>query len=372
VLHAHSGNLYGGIETVLVTLARQSMAHSFALCFEARLSKALRETAKGNALRIVGEVRLSRPLSLLGARRRFASVLNELGPDAVLCHSAWSHTVFATVAREQGIPLAFWLHAPPDRWHWLELLARRRQPDLVICNSRFTEAAAGSLFPGVLSEVVHPPVEGGTAERRNGGTAEAGREAVRSALRVPDEAVVIVMVGRMEEAKGHGILLQALAGLKDVPNWVCWLVGDAARPEEEAYVARLRADVQAAGIGDRVQFLGERSDVPDLLAASDVFCHPNTRPEGFGVVFVEALYAGLPVIASATGGALEIVDDTCGILIEPGDVAATREALAALVANPDLQARLGAAGAGRAAELCDPERQNERLLEILDRVVEGR
>ena len=75
--------------------------------------------------------------------------------------------------------------------------------------------------------------------------------------------------------------------------------------------AELKAIADRGGVADRVRFLGQRSDVPRLMAAADVFCQPNAGPEPFGVVFVEALYAGLPVVTSAFGGAVEVVERPC-------------------------------------------------------------
>ena len=69
------------------------------------------------------------------------------------------------------------------------------------------------------------------------------------------------------------------------------------------------------GISDRVRFAGQRDDVPGLLAAADVFCQPNTGPEPFGIAYVEALWSRLPVVATQFGGAQEIVDDSCGLLV---------------------------------------------------------
>jgi glycosyltransferase involved in cell wall biosynthesis len=113
----------------------------------------------------------------------------------------------------------------------------------------------------------------------------------------------------------------------------------------------------APGLGDRVRFLGERTDVPNLLAAADIHCQPNSAPEPFGLAFVEALYAGLPVVTSDAGGAREIVTPQCGVLVPAGDRAALRDALAGLIGSRDRRATLGSAGPARAAELCDPVRQ---------------
>ena len=135
--------------------------------------------------------------------------------------------------------------------------------------------------------------------------------------------------------------MEALAGLSKTPDWVCWIAGGPQRPHEEEYLAELRRAAARTGIADRVRFLGQRSDVPELLAAADVHCQPNTEPEPFGIAFVEALYAGVPVVATALGGALEIVDGHCGVLVPPHDSAALQAALRRLIADPAERARLG-------------------------------
>jgi glycosyltransferase involved in cell wall biosynthesis len=123
----------------------------------------------------------------------------------------------------------------------------------------------------------------------------------------------------------------------------------------------LRATVNRLGIAERVRFTGPRSDVPAVMAAADMYCQPNTGPEGFGLTFAEAMRAGLPVVTSAIGGAAEIVTADCGVLCPPGEAGAVADALRGLLVDPTRRSELGASGTGRAAELCDPERQLARL-----------
>src|SRR3989442_10685285 len=119
------------------------------------------------------------------------------------------------------------------------------------------------------------------------------------------------------------------------------------------------------GIEDRVMFLGQRSDVPRILAAADIHCQPNTGAEPFGITFIEALYAGIPVVTTAMGGAQEIVDDSCGILVPPNDPQALAASLRQLIQDSALRSRLGTAGPIRARQLCDPAAQMARLGELL-------
>jgi glycosyltransferase involved in cell wall biosynthesis len=103
-----------------------------------------------------------------------------------------------------------------------------------------------------------------------------------------------------------------------------------------------------------VKFLGHRNDLARVFAAADIHCQPNTGPEPFGVAFVEALYAGLPVISTRMGGAAEIVSQTCGILVNPGDEKALARTLRDLMADSSRRSQLSANGPARATELCHP------------------
>ena len=366
VLHVYSGNLFGGIESILTTLARHrdvcpELNAEVALCFEGRLSREL--AGVGTAVHQLGEVRVSRPRTVSHARRALTRLLGSRTFDAVVMHAAWSHALFASVARKRGVPIALWLH---DIWtgrHWTERWARRTPPDTLICNSRFTESAARPAFSGIAAAVVHAPVDQPPAQPTS-----AERASIRQQLATPDGAVVVVQASRLESWKGHEQLIDALARLAE-RDWIWWQIGGPQRPREAAYFEALRARVKRRGIADRVRFLGQRDDVARILSAADVHCQPNVQPEPFGVAFVEALAAGLPVVTTGIGGAAEIVDDTCGRLVAPRDSQALASALSQLIADSALRARLGSAGRIRAKALCDPATQVRRLVEVLGGIV---
>jgi glycosyltransferase involved in cell wall biosynthesis len=361
VLHVGAGNLYGGIETLLFTMARYchlcpDMAPEFALCFDGRLEREL--IGQGVPFHDVGEVRIRYPLSVWRARRRLREILVGRRFNAVVCHGIWTQVVFGAAVRRTGVPLVLWAHGTVDGRYWLERWARRITPALILCNSRFTAGTLSTVYPGVKTEVIYNPVAPGLVEP---GT----REAVRCEMETAPEAVVIVQVSRLEEWKGHRTLLNGLALLGDIPGWTCWIVGGVQRAKEAPYLQSLKnlaADLQ---ISDRIRFVGQRSDVPRLLAAADVFCQPNSGPEPFGIVFVEALYAGLPVVATAIGGAQEIVDGSCGRLVPSADAAALRDGLAELIGCSRMRQRLGSRGPARARALCDPKRQLLRMRTVL-------
>ena len=363
VLHVHSGNLYGGVETLLATLARErdacpELEPQFALCFDGRLHREL--SAEGARVHTLGAVRVSRPLSVRRARRALARVLREQRFDAVVCHSVWSQGIFGPVVRAARLPSALWLHDYLSGRHWLERWARRTPPDLVVCNSRFTTESARRLYPRTRAEVVYYPVSDvGTSPPQ-----QAFRASVRAELGTPEGMTIIAQVGRMEPLKGHALHLEALGLLKDTPGWVCWQVGGAQRTFEAEYVDELKRLAARLGIGERVIFLGERGDVPRLLAAADIYCQPNVEPETFGLTFIESLRAGLPVVTTAIGGALEIVDDSCGILVPHGDARTLSASLRTLIEHSAARLELGSRGPARVRELCDPARQLRQLHQL--------
>jgi glycosyltransferase involved in cell wall biosynthesis len=340
-----------------MTLARArglapSMEMAAALCFEGQIATELR--AEGIPVSMIGEVRLRRPDSVFRARQALAAVLKRERHDLVVCHQAWPQAIFGPVAKAAGIPLVLWVHMAQSGHHWLERLASRVEPDLIVCNSHFTASTMPKTTTRV--EVVYYP----------GASAIAGVGGVEGARGAEGE-VVIIQVSRMESLKGQKVLIEALGSLRAVPDWVCWQTGGAQRPQEQRYLDSLRADADRLGVADRIRFLGQRQDIAALLAQADIYCQPNLAPEGFGLTFIEALSAGLPVVTSAIGGALEIVDETCGRLVPPNDPAALAIELERLVGDRAERKRLGRAGPARARALCNPAVQMPRIAQVLER-----
>lgn len=182
---------------------------------------------------------------------------------------------------------------------------------------------------------------------RNGVPEVGGdRGAGRRRLGIGADELLIFTAGSVIPRKGHLILLRALDALRGtaVPKWrlviAGWLVGD--EPE------KLRAFAAERGMTERLLLLGQRDDIPDLLAASDIFALPSLW-EGLPLSMLEAMFAERPIVASRVAGVPEAVDSGVeGLLVPPGDVGALAEALGALLQDPELRARLGAAARARA------------------------
>ena len=199
VLHVHTGNLYGGIEAVLLTLARQralcpAMEPSFALCFEGRLSAGLRDC--GAAVHSLGAVRVSRPWTLWRARRCLRRLLARERPDVVIHHGCWPHAAFAPAARAHSLPVVFWAHDFYTGRHWLERWARRTRPDLVLANSRVTDASLPCLYNGVPRAVLYNPVPESLPD------AGSHRAQLRQSLGAAPDSIVILQVCRLERLEG--------------------------------------------------------------------------------------------------------------------------------------------------------------------------
>jgi glycosyltransferase involved in cell wall biosynthesis len=359
LLHIHSGNLYGGVETLLKTIADcrllcPEMESEFALCFDGRIAAELRQA--GAVVHILGEVRARNPFQINRARRRLIHILKAAEYDAAVCHMVWPLAMFAPAVRHTRIPLVFWMHDAALSRNWLHLWARFATPDFTLCNSRFTASTLSCLFPNVPSETIHYPVASGQLASNR-----LERDTIRAHLGASSEAVVIMQASRLEAWKGHLLLLEALGQLRDVPRWVCWIAGGAQRAEEISYEKTLRNKVMELGLDTRVYFLGQRTDVTRLMAAADIYCQPNLSAEPFGIAFIEAMQAGLPVIGTAAGGPLEIVDESCGLLVAPNDGWALATALAKLINDDDERHRLRSGSVRRAADLCDPHEQLRHL-----------
>jgi glycosyltransferase involved in cell wall biosynthesis len=168
--------------------------------------------------------------------------------------------------------------------------------------------------------------------------AAAERQRIRGALQIPYEALVIATVANLVAYKGHRDLLAALALAKEeLPQpWRLVAVG-----RDDGVGAALKQQAQALDLSGNISWLGERSDVGRLLAASDVFALPSHQ-EGFSNALLEAMAASLPVIATAVGGNIDAVSDNdTGLLVHAKDPKGLAAAISRLAKDPMLRRRLG-------------------------------
>lgn len=179
----------------------------------------------------------------------------------------------------------------------------------------------------------------GRDPERLGARHHSRRERVRRSLGVADDATVILNVGRQEYQKGQEHLLEAMAELHHRPNVVLLIAG-----RDGAATSTLQRRKAALGLNGRVRFLGHRDDVPDLLAAADIFAFPSLY-EGQGGAVLEAMAMSVPVIASDIPALREVVESgVTGLLVPRGDAKQLVAAISSLLDDDRYRATMGIRG----------------------------
>ncbi|MFO0519886.1 MAG: glycosyltransferase family 4 protein [bacterium] len=239
-------------------------------------------------------------------------------------------------------------------------IERRLWPMLrgVLCPSAHTARciAGAGIAPARIA--VTPPGN----ERPAPGFDPAHGDAYREA----EGPLRLLSVGSLVPRKGHHLLVEALAGLK-ASSWRLTCIGSLER--DPSAVARVRAAIEAHGLGDRIVLAGEMK--PDALAGAwrdaDVFVLASSH-EGYGMAYAEAMARGLPVIGTTAGAIPDTVPATAGLLVDAGDVDALRSALRRLMADASLRQRLSAGALQAAAALPDWPTAVRRWADAADRL----
>jgi glycosyltransferase involved in cell wall biosynthesis len=180
----------------------------------------------------------------------------------------------------------------------------------------------------------------------------------RRALGIPSGAPVIACAARLFRGKGQDDVIRSMSIVrKEMPLARLLIIGEDDRQAmRTSFTAELKTLVGELGLSDHVIFTGQRTDMPALFAASDVFALPSFE-EPFGLVFVEAMAMKKPVVALDNGGAVEIVEHgRTGLLSSTGDQAALTANLLTLLRDPALRARMGECGRGQVEAHFTPER----------------
>lgn len=236
-------------------------------------------------------------------------------------------------------------------------LASLRRADAVVAVSR---AVARRLRSSAVPEDrIHVIPNGVETDRFAPGRLDDSRQEVRRSLGFEDEARVLLLPAVMREDKGHELLLGVLPGVRRrVPSVRVLFAGGGARE------SALRREAKARDVDDVVRFLGFRTDVPELMAASDVVVLPSLA-EALPTVLMEAAAASRPAVATRVGGTPEIVENgRTGFLVPPDDPPALAEGLARLLGDAALARRFGCAARSRARRLFDIRQLVDRTLAL--------
>ena len=345
----------GGTERHVLTLAGR--------IDRSRFSLSMVTTAGGGSLyddfsammpmTILGEPKRSRrfrkgPLEHLRTIGVLARLLRRSPPDILHAYLPAANVIGPVAARLTGVPRVIVSKRALAEYKAHYPLLRRVEPlgnrlaDVILVNSdavrrdveRTEEHWKGKfrkIYNGVAQIGRWTPVEAMAFRRRE---------------RIPADALVALSVSNFYPYKGHEELVEAAARI--VPafrNVIFLMVG-----RDSGTLEAMRSRVRERGIEGSVRFAGSRTDVPDLLRAADLFVHPS-REEGFSNAILEAMAAGLPVVACYVGGNPEaIVDGETGRLVPPRNAAAFASAVAELLSDPEKRKAMGEAGRHRATE----------------------
>ncbi|HWY17536.1 MAG TPA: glycosyltransferase family 4 protein [Solirubrobacteraceae bacterium] len=242
----------------------------------------------------------------------------------------------------------------------------------VLANSRYTARSVRAAAPSALIEVVHNPVD---LERWD--PARIDRSQARSRLgEAGRRRLLLGVVAQLSPWKGQDTAIEALRLLHEEGiDAHLLLIGSAkfvaraTRFDNDSYVARLRALIAGAGLEDRVSWLGEREDVPELVRALDVLLLPSWE-EPFGRALIEAMAMGVPVIATDVGGPAEIIEDGReGYLLAPREPLAWAQASRRFAEDSRRGEEMGRAGRRRVEEAFTVEHHVTSMLDVYERTL---
>lgn len=266
----------------------------------------------------------------------------------------------------------------PHLWHVHELLTfpsvvRRGYPwllrvlaDRVICNSNLTSQWLLEEQAGLSKKITtvwngidpRPPVRPTMAAD------------LRSTLGMQDGELLVALVGRINRWKGHALFVNTATKLwlRGVRHVHYLIVGGVAQGQE-ALIDALQAQISQSPAKTHIDLLPFTADVWNVWDACDVAVVPSTDPEPFGMVAIEAMAAGKPVLVAAHGGLLDIVEDgISGLCFKPGDVSSFADRLQRLIESPELRETLGRAGQTRQKQHFSLEAQVDATVRQMDQM----
>jgi glycosyltransferase involved in cell wall biosynthesis len=361
----------GGAEMSLAELLPPLAAAGISptiVCLKSRGGEGVQDRLVGDGF----DVRVLRPGRLTSQARQTAAVARAIDADLIHTTLYQANLVGAVAGARTRTPVVRSLvntSYAPERLADPRLAAGRMRVTKVVdgFTARHLTRALHAISHAVKAHAVETlgvpadritVVGRGRDPERLGSPSAARRQAARAMLDIPPETEVLVNVARQEYQKGQRHLLDAMALLASHrPNVTLIVAG-----RQGTVTAELERRAADPAIAERVRFLGHRKDVPDVLAAGDVFVFPSLY-EGFGGALLEAMALGLPIVASDIPAVREVVDDGANaILVPPGDAQALATAIDGLLDDADRRQAFGARGRTMFCERFVLDRVAEQML----------
>lgn len=353
VMQIVSGVEIDGAVTQCLLLARELARRGHEVTLVCRPGAWIGEQLDGAPIAVVRSGLDRWPLHEL---RRIAGVVRERRIDVVHTHMSRAHSFGVLLRWWSGIACVATAHNRNIQLHWMF-------NDAVIANSDATRRyqQTRNLVRAARIDTIHGFVD--AAGIAAGGGA---RDAMRARLGVAPEAALVGTIGTVIPRKGIEHLVRAWPRvLAVVPHARLLVVGD----EPGTHAGELRRTAQRLGVAAAIIWAGRRTDIPDVLAALDLFVLASIE-EPLGLVVIEAMAAALPVVATAVGGVPEsVVDGETGLLVRGGDPDALAAAIVSLLRDPERRRRFGAAGRQRVLERFVAETQVPKIEAALERAV---
>ena len=246
----------------------------------------------------------SLPQSCLG----ISTIIKRIKPDIIHTRLSSAAMIGGYWGKRMGVPVVSTIDKYPKKRYYLD------SDMLIPCSSAVASHMRSLGFSESVMKLIYNPVN--MDEYRKD---FPRREDFRRQHNIAEDDFIILGAGRFIDWKGFDSLIQACSKLCKAneikKNWKLWLVGDG--PEMSMY----KKCVSDFNMEEKTTFWGFQSNIKSFLWAADLFVQPSREPEGFSLMLLEAMAAGLPAIATAIGGTLDIVDDNqSGWLFEPDDV----------------------------------------------------
>jgi glycosyltransferase involved in cell wall biosynthesis len=249
---------------------------------------------------------------------------------------------------------------------WVDRYLARSIDAFIYMSKAVQECYRNQGIPASRGEVIDDPIDANAHIPIN----PAAK--VRAEFFVSDHEHLVTNVGRLTEWKGQDYFLRAMAEVKRaLPDTKALIVGGTdSTPRDQAYCQRLHKLATELDLQECIRFTGFRSDVSEIMAASDIIVHSSSEPEPFGRVIIEAMAAGRPVIATAAGGVPEIIEDRVnGILVPPRNPSLMAAAIQELLRHPEQAKQIAERASRYVREHFSPERHVKAVQSVYQKVL---
>jgi len=372
ILHVSAAAELGGVEAVLLNILKSLDRSRFTpyvlLLQDGPFVRELERT--GTETHVIEAGRIRNVLRGCKAIAKTVRLIRSKGIDLVHSHNAKAHVYGGLAAAMTGVPSLYHLHGVPrftfSRDGFVSLISVAVHAGrTVACSAYVAEAFSRAWHSKRAVLVVHngtmPPIP-----------AEHYAIGVREELGIPQEAPLVVAATRLQRGKGvHILVLAASKVIEHYPEAHFIIVGGALLGLDNEYPLELQKQVEDLKLTHAVRFVGFQSDVIRYYSEADVVAHPAVEPEAFGMVLLEAMACGKPLVATDIGGPREIVErGVTGLLVPPNDADQLGRAILALLADPQRRSRMGQAGSARVRDRFSAQRMVAQLEAVYNDLVQ--